>query len=266
VLDGAVDPTLSARQLAVGQAGGFELALRSYVEDCVDGDDCFLGDSVSAGLATIQGLVRSVDAAPLPTRDDDRPLQVGNAFTGIARALYDRRAWRILDQALRTALDGDGTLLLLLSDSYASRQPGGGYADNSLEANAAIDCLDDPSRLAPADVPSVLPELERASPTFGEVFAWGLTGCDGFPPRPDAARDPVVRAAGAPPIVVVGTTRDPATPYAWAVSLARQLQSGVLVTRDGDGHTGYNTGNACVDRAVEGYLLDGTVPRDGLRC
>jgi hypothetical protein len=75
-----------------------------------------------------------------------------------------------------------------------------------------------------------------------------------------------VRARGAAPIVVVGTTRDPATPYAWAVHLAHQLDSGVLVSRDGDGHTGYNTGNACVDHAVEGYLVGGVVPKDGLSC
>jgi hypothetical protein len=75
-----------------------------------------------------------------------------------------------------------------------------------------------------------------------------------------------VRAAGADPIVVIGTTRDPATPYEWAVHLADQLESGVLISRDGDGHTGYNSGNDCVDEAVEAYLVDGSVPEDGLSC
>jgi TAP-like protein len=103
------------------------------------------------------------------------------------------------------------------------------------------------------------------SPTFGELSAWGLTTCLGVEVE-STERDRDVRAAGAPPIVVVGTTRDPATPYDWAVSLADQLESGVLVTRDGDGHTGYNTGNECVDTAVEAYLLEGTVPEDGLSC
>jgi hypothetical protein len=78
-------------------------------------------------------------------------------------------------------------------------------------------------------------------------------------------REPIA-AEGAAPIVVVGTTNDPATPYEWSVSLAEQLASGVLVTRVGEGHTGYNKGNACVDGAVESYLIDGTVPEDGLRC
>jgi hypothetical protein len=75
-----------------------------------------------------------------------------------------------------------------------------------------------------------------------------------------------VRAAGAPPIVVIGTTRDPATPMKWAEALAEQLESGVLIRRDGDGHTGYNSGNDCVDDAVEAYLIAGRVPTDGLTC
>ena len=105
----------------------------------------------------------------------------------------------------------------------------------------------------------------EASPTFGGVFAWGLTDCGGIQVQSsEPARD--IRAAGAAPIVVVGTTRDPATPYEWAVSLADQLESGVLVSRDGDGHTGYNSGNECVDEAIEDYLIDGTVPEDGLSC
>jgi hypothetical protein len=65
---------------------------------------------------------------------------------------------------------------------------------------------------------------------------------------------------------VVGTTRDPATPYAWSVSLAKSLQNGVLVSRDGDGHTGYNAGNACVDDAVDRYLVSGEIPVNPTIC
>jgi hypothetical protein len=114
-------------------------------------------------------------------------------------------------------------------------------------------------------VPSQFPAFERASPVFGKVFAWGLTSCDGFTPRSDQ-KVPVIHAKGAAPIVVVGTTRDPATPYRWAVDLAHQLDSGVLVRRDGDGHTGYHTGNACIDAVVESYLVSGVVPADGTSC
>ena len=264
VLDGAVDVSLDAVSLSLGQAAGFERALTAYVDDCVEGGDCFLGDSTQEGLDTIAGILADLDAEPLPT-GDDRELTVGTGFLGVITPLYNRDYWYLLDQGLETAMDGDGTTLQLLADAYASRNPDGSYSDNSTEAIYAINCLDDPFAVTADEVPDYIPEFLEASPTLGEVFAWGLVGCGGIevqssePPR-------TIKAAGAAPIVVVGTTRDPATPYEWAVSLADQLESGVLVSRDGDGHTGYNSGNDCVDEALEAYLVDGTVPEDGLSC
>ncbi|MGZ6744778.1 MAG: alpha/beta hydrolase [Nocardioides sp.] len=265
VLDGAVDLSLGPKALALQQAAGFQTALESYVQNCVDTtDSCFLGDSVAAGLTRIQDFLDRVDAHPLPT-SGGRELTVGNAVYGIVTPLYNRDYWTILSQALRSGFAGDGSTLLLLSDAYASRSTSGGYDNNSMEAFYDISCLDDPYALPASQVPAVLPEFERASPTFGDVFAWGLTGCAGDQAR-TTEKPRHVEAAGAAPIVVVGTTRDPATPLSWARDLAAQLDSGVLVTRDGDGHTGYNSGNACVDHAVESYLVDGTVPQDGLAC
>jgi pimeloyl-ACP methyl ester carboxylesterase len=265
VLDGAVDLSIDSRQLSLEQAGGFETALRSYVQDCVDEGDCFLGDTLDDGLQTIQDLIASIDEKPLPASGSDRQLQVGNAFYGLVAPLYNRDYWTYLDQALQMALDGDGALLLALSDLYESRNDDGGYDDNSAEAIYAINCLDDPYSITADQVPAQLADFEKASPTFGDVFAWGLVGCHGVQVT-STEKPRTVKAAGAAPIVVVGTTRDPATPYQWAVHLAAQLDSGVLVSRDGDGHTGYNSGNDCVDEAIEGYLVDGTVPDDGLEC
>jgi hypothetical protein len=215
-------------------------------------------------VARIQRFLDEVDARPLPT-DTDRDLEVGNAYYGIVFPLYSRDFWIVLSQALESAFDGDGTTLLRLSDAYTSRTEDGEYADNRLEAFYDISCLDDPSAIAPSEVDEHLPSFEEASPTFGRSSAWGLTSCVGFEAR-TAERLGEVRAAGAPPIVVIGTTRDPATPMKWAEALADQLESGVLIRRDGDGHTGYHTGNDCVDEAVEDYLIDGRVPADGLAC
>ncbi len=265
VLDGAVDLSIDSRQLSLEQAGGFEVALRSYVQDCVDGGDCFLGDTVDDGLTTIQDLIAGVDEEALPTQLE-RPLEVGNAFYGLVAPLYNREYWEILDQALEMAIDdGNGTLLLRLSDIYESRNDDGTYSDNSAEAIYAVNCIDDPYSITADEVPDEIAAFEESSPTFGAVFAWGLMGCHGVQTQATETDDEI-NGAGAAPIVVVGTTRDPATPYQWAVHLADQLESGVLVSRDGDGHTGYNAGNDCVDEAVEGYLIDGTVPQDGLEC
>jgi len=264
VLDGAVDVSLDNRAMTLGQARGFETALSAYVQDCIDStDSCFLGSTVDEGLATIKDLLDRVDREPLPT-SGDRELRVGNAFYGVVTPLYNRDFWYVLSAALKQAVNGDGSALLQLSDLYASRGPDG-YQDNSAEAIFAINCLDDPSAIPFSQAPEEYAEFEEASPTFGRVFAWSLTGCSGIRAESTVER-PEIDAEGADPILVVGTTRDPATPYEWAESLADQLDSGVLLSRDGDGHTGYNSGNECVDTAVEDYLLEGTVPDDGTEC
>jgi pimeloyl-ACP methyl ester carboxylesterase len=265
VLDGAVDLRLDPRESALRQAGGFETALRSFLQSCVDAGDCDLGDSVDAGLATITDLLASLATDPVPTADSDRPLTEGAAFNGISAALYSQDTWSFLQQGLTSARDGDGTLLQAIGDAQSGRQPDGTYATNLYEAFPAISCLDNPYSVAPDQVAAQVPDFVAASPTFGEAFAWGMVACRGITDQA-TEKDRSITAAGAAPIVVVGTTRDPATPYSGAVSMAEQLESAVLVTRDGDGHTGYNQGNDCVDEAIESYLVDDVVPQDGLTC
>jgi pimeloyl-ACP methyl ester carboxylesterase len=265
VLDGAMDPGLSPLQLSLQQAKGFQTALDAYVRHCFSGGWCTLGATQQAALDRIHQFLADTDAHPVPTNDSARPLTAGYAYTGIGAALYDRGSWSYLTTGLEQAFKGNGTVLLALADLYTDRQSDGTYASNLMEANAAITCLDHPWSVPASRVPSLLPRFEKASPTFGADFAWSTTSCSGFHDRPEQ-QPPPVGAPGASPIVVIGTTRDPATPYAWAKALAAKLDSGVLVTRDGDGHTGYDKGNSCVDGAVEGYLVDGKVPRDGLTC
>jgi pimeloyl-ACP methyl ester carboxylesterase len=265
VLDGALDLSLGTRQQTLQQAAGFQQALEAYAANCVHSDvGCFLGKTVPDVLRTISDLVDSITAHPLPA-GGGRMLTGGNAFAGIGVTLYSRSYWVLLSSALRAALGGDGSLLLQLSDAYTARKSDGTYSNNSMEAFYDISCVDDPSWTPFSKVPALFPAFDKASPVFGRSFAWSLTQCRGFTPRSDQPV-PEVHAQGAPPIVVVGTTRDPATPFAWAVALAHQLDSGVLVRRDGDGHTGYQTGNPCVDDAVESYLVSGIVPKNNTSC
>ncbi|MBS4752184.1 alpha/beta fold hydrolase [Nocardioides sp. zg-ZUI104] len=266
VLDGAIDPSLSSRDGALSQAAGFETALRSYLAACVKAGDCFLGNNVEEGLARIKGLLEDIDAKPLETADPEgRKLTSGLAFYGLITPLYNEGNWPILDEALRKGLAGDGSVLLYLADFYGSREDGR-YTDNSLEAISVINCLDDPWAVTADEVPENFADFEKASPTFGRLFAWGLTACADIPFTATDSPDLEIDGSGAPPILVIGTTRDPATPYEEAVALANQLETGLLLTRDGDGHTGYNKGNKCVDDVVHRYLVDGVVPQDGKRC
>ncbi len=265
VLDGAVDPTVTAREGALEQGRGFQVALDAYVDDCLEDGDCYLGASRAAALQRITDFLDSVDATPL--RVGSRQLTAGTAFLGIITPLYNNDYWSYLDAALEAAFDGDGRILLQFADLYSSRKQGGGYSDNSSEAIYVINCLDDPGSVDPAKIPAEFPAFEKASPTFGRVFAWGLVGCRSLGPEPGTpAPDWNLDAKGAAPILVIGTTRDPATPLRWAQALASQLESGVLITRDGDGHTGFNMGNSCVDDAVEKYLIEGTAPARDITC
>lgn len=265
VLDGAIDPALSTRETSLVQARGFEVALRSYIGACMDRGGCFLGDDVDEGAQRIRRFLDDVEGQPIPA--GNRQLAVGHAVYGIWAPLYNEASWPTLDAALRSAFDGNGTPLMTLSDAYTSRGSDG-YVNNSLEALYAVNCLDHDDDIPSEDAVAQVPRFERASPTFGAIFAYGLSTCGQWPVQSveGAGRGVPLTAPGAAPILVVGTSRDPATPLVWAEALAEQLESGVLVSRDGDGHTGYNQGNACVDGVVEEYLVSGVVPEDDVSC
>lgn len=265
VLDGAMDPSLSAVDLNRDQTEGFENAFQSFAADCVKKKDCPLGTTSTAGAATqLKKLFTDLDAKPIPT-GASRPLGESLATTGVIAAMYDETAWPQLRDALAAARTGDGSGLLSLADSYYEREPNGTYA-NLMFANAAVNCLDlPPAFRSPQAVTQAVPDFEKASPVFGKGFAWAALNCSYWPVRPTGTAHHI-EAKGAAPIVVVGTTRDPATPYKWARSLAGQLASGTLLTYRGDGHTAYGRGSDCIDTAVNTYLLEGTPPPDGKQC
>jgi len=264
VLDGALDPALSNEEISLGQAKGFQTALDSYLNFCVNQGNCPLGDSVQEASNNLSEFLAQVDAEPLET-GTDRKLTEGLASMGIWLPLYAKDLWTWLTPALRSAIeDGDGNQLLVLSDYYAGRGENS-YDDNSMNALYAVNCLDHDDYITTDEVPSRIPAFEEASPVFGKGFAYSLATCAEWPVHSGNVTH-AMNAKGAAPIVVIGTTRDPATPYEWAVSLAEQLDSGVLIKRDGDGHTGFNAGNKCVDGAVNDFLVKGVVPADGLSC
>ncbi|MGI5481526.1 alpha/beta hydrolase [Streptomyces lavendofoliae] len=265
VLDGAMDPSLPTAELNRDQTAGFETAFRSFAADCVEQTACPLGTGTPAAAADrLKTFFARLDAHPVPT-GEDRPLGEALATTGVIAAMYDEAAWPQLREALTRAMGGEGSALLALADSYYEREDDGTYS-NLMYANAAVNCLDQPPAFtSPAQAAAAVPSFEKASPVFGRGLAWASLNCAYWPTKATGTAHRI-QADGAAPIVVVGTTRDPATPYKWAKSLAAQLSSGTLLTYDGDGHTAYGRGSDCVDTAINTYLLDGTVPPPGKRC
>lgn len=264
VLDGAIDPLADAHQVALDQTKGFEVALDSYLQYCVDQGSCPLGDSVKQGVDRFIQFFQDVDAQPLPT-SSGREVTEGLAFLGVIIPLYSKDSWPYLTTAMKQALGGQGDYLAQFSDIYTQRKPDGSYAANSQEANVPINCLDHPQDVSVKEILANRQEFIDKAPVFGSVGMWFDYGCSNWPVQ-STQDQPDFHAKGAKPIVVVGTTRDPATPYAQAVKLADELDSGVLLTREGDGHTAYGSGNSCIEDAVNGYLITGTPPTDGKTC
>lgn len=263
VLDGALDPSLSGLELSLEQAKGFEVALEAFLTDCVGRANCPLGSDLDAAYDTLETLLAEIDAEPLSTTKD-RELTQSLAETGMITPLYVELMWPQLRGALAAALQGDGTPLLNLADQYAERGPDG-YESNAGEAIYAVNCLDRTELDSVDEARAREAEFEKVSPRFGRSILWGSLPCAVWPVEATGeARE--IHAPGTDPILVVGTTRDPATPYEWSVRLAEQLESGVLLTREGDGHTAYGSDNECIDNTVEAFLVQGEVPEDGKVC
>ncbi|GAA2464075.1 alpha/beta hydrolase [Agromyces soli] len=265
VLDGAIDPAASEFEVSKAQAVGFEQALRAYMADCQSSADCPFSGDVDAGMAEVGALAASLDASPL-RGSDGRMVGADTYLTAIIAALYSPDSWTYLSQMFDSVMLGDADMALTLADFYYGRNPDGTYSDNSTEAFRAINCLDYPLRDGEGDLQAEAAEITAAAPVIGPYWGYDTGGgCELWPVQGDATRA-AIHAEGADPILVIGTTGDPATPYEWAVSLAEQLDSGVLVSYEGEGHTAYNKSNACVNDAVEQYFIDGTVPASDPKC
>ena len=267
VLDGVVDPAKSSTESALGQAAGFDLALRAFLENCqIYLVDCPLIGDIDEGAARIGAFLAEVDAEPVVTASG-RELTESLAVLGLAVTLYDtENGWPLARQALREVFeDGTAETLLLLSDFYTERQPDGSYGSNSNEVIYVVNCMDQGAQPGIDESIALLPEFEAASPVFGPYVATGSVPCAHWPVEPTNEPHEIV-AAGAAPILVIGTTGDPATPYESSVALAESLESGVLLTFEGNGHTAYAQGNTCIDERVDLYFLSGATPPEGTTC
>ena len=261
VLDGAIDPSLSLAEQGLGQAKGFEQALRTYVDYCQASAGCPLSGGTDAGVQQVRDLITSANSTPLSTSDPNRTVTGSDIVTALSEYLYTtEQSWEPLNKALDQAINHrDGSAFAATEEQdTASKDDSGG-------AFQAVTCLDYPVEGDKTTWAAQYEEAKRVAPIFGNTSVgmdlvcsvWGHNG----------TRKPTqIHAHGAAPILVVGTTGDPATPYAWSKSLAEQLDSGQLLTWEGNGHTAYGGNASCVNDAVDTYLISGTMPKEGLTC
>lgn len=268
VLDGPVDPSIGEPQDFTTQMGGFESAYRAYLADCLTGQDCPFSGTLETALAQSKTLFDGVAARKL-VASDGRMLTEGDLGTAISYPLYSEEAWPQLSQMLTLVKAGKPDAAFQFADAYNDRNSKGHYSSDADVYTAAL-CLDGvfPSDLA--GTRATMNTIAAAAPTIGAILSYSdwvhvSIACQNWPYK-SVLQPEQIHAAGAAPIMIVGTTNDPATPYSGAVSIAKQLDKGFLVTRKGQGHTAYGSGNTCIDDTVDAYLVKGTVPATDPLC
>ena len=264
VLDGAIDPNASSAEQNLTQAIGFDTALKAFIADCYQKSDCPLQAPASKAIRQIISLFTSTSKEPL-IGELDRPVTESLVVLGTASALYDPTSgWPQLKEAIREALNGVGKKFLALADEYTQRRRNGTYGNNETDAAFVIDCLDWRHNQTTSEIQNEAKNFASLAPVFGPYLAYAGLSCQFFPALSNAPDS--ITSISTTPVVIVGTTRDPATPFIWAQALHSTIQNSRLISLDGDGHTGYGHGSACVDAAVDLYLLHGKLPKKDLYC
>jgi len=262
VLDGAVDPSLDTLGLNRVQGEGFDRAFDAFAADCLaQAAACPWKPAGGPRKQAYLALAERIEAQPVPA--GRRRVGPSELVLGVARFLYSRESWPALASGLAEVESGRGTVVLAGFDDLVGRNPDGSFS-NLQEANVAINCLDNP---APKDVDAyerAAAAVARTAPAFGPTVVWSGLIC-GLWPVPTVGKAEPLRAPGTPPILVIGTTNDPATPFVWAEALASQLPQGRLLRHEGEGHTAYGD-NGCTTRIADAYLLRLELPPGPLRC
>jgi pimeloyl-ACP methyl ester carboxylesterase len=266
VLDGALDPSLDIMEVSRGQSEGFQVAVTRFAADCSTHRNCPWPGGKGAVLTGLNRLLAQLDRRPLPNREG-RDLVQAEALSAIFFSMYSPPVWPSLRLALLQARRGDGTGLQSMADYAAERTGPNTYANNMASAFPAISCWDAPAAPGAAGLRAAAQAWSRGArvPDMAKAMAWGNAACSQWYGHTTAAPAPASSTTSAP-ILVVGTTFDPATPYPWAVALSKQLTTSTLLTYRGDGHTAFGSGSRCINDAVSSYLLTGALPPVGTVC
>ena len=263
VLDGPVDPGASQFDLVVNQHRGFEEALEAYLVECDLTNSCPFAGSLEQRLRGVSDLYDELEQNPL-RHADGRLIDDGMLRTAMVTTLYAQSSWPLLTRMFDELQEGVTDTAIFLVDFYYDRE-GGVYQNNSMEAFIAINCLDYPVESDPAVLEAQADQLREAAPYTARPSGDGDLVCMNWPYPPKLNKGPV-RGEGANPVVILGTTGDPATPYNWSVSLNEQLENSVLLTLVGEGHLAYDERVTCINDPVDTYFVTGDLPEDGLTC
>jgi len=255
VLDGAVAPNISLREQELAQAIGFDKALDNYLSS--------------------QNKFKMKDVTKLLERSSSKPLKSESGrlateslvITAIAQSLYDSKSgWPALTNALELALEKrDPRAILELADRYNNRDSSGNYYSNQNDISIMITCLDWQENRTVDQMLAEQAIFKNKSSVFGPYLSFAALPCKYWKAKPKLPKLDLSKI-NTKPILVIGVTQDPATPYKWAQTLSKSFLNADLLTLKGEGHIGHNRGNKCVDSAVDSYFLTGEAPAKSLIC
>jgi len=271
ILDGAIDPNVPVLEQDIAQAVGFEKALSSFLQNCATLADCPLPKDETEARAELKTIIEKAAVDPLPMKNSNKRVATESLIVlGMASALYeDSFGWKQLRKAIAQAKEGVGELFIGLADMYADRGPDGKYISNQLDSGIVIDCLDWHDLRSEEEMQADAALFAERAPLLGPYLAYSGMTCKYLPlPKKDALtrETNMIKSIDTTPIIIVGTLRDPATPYQWSVGLHKVFKNSVLVSLDADGHTGEGRGSKCVDHATNKYLLTGITPQENISC
>lgn len=258
VLDG---PTAVGEAPQVSQVKGFDRTLTHFAAWCAK-RGCRLGNSKHQVLKSVRKLLNGLasDTIPAGRRDLTQTL----ATTGLAFALYSPAdQWDTLKTGLERALfDHDGTMLLTWADNYNDRDKAGNFGQFN-SAFPAIRCRDKKDK-GVRGARHKWKKEKKAAPTLGKFFGLDLS-CATWPVSATGDIQKPISYNGKPPVLLLGTTGDPATPYEYAEHMHKALKSSRLITLKANGHLAFDQ-STCVQRQVRDYFRHGRPPKSDNTC
>lgn len=261
VLDGAVEANGDRVAASARQAQGFDESFQRFAGWCAQ-RDCPIGRDTGTAESKFRQMIEPLKKTPLQV--GDRKLSHSDANTAIIQAMYSDRLWETALKGLQELKQNKGNTLLQLADQYLGRAQDGTYS-RIQDAFVAIRCVDEP------------PIKDRATLESNRRRLLELLGNDTIPtdetalgpcafwPAPHTSEPHAPNVNGAPQVLVISTTGDPATPYQSGVDLAQALGARLL-TYNGNQHTAFLANIGCVDSVGTNYLVDLRLPETDSAC
>ena len=255
----------------LGSDAGAASTLGEFFRLCdAAGSDCAFAPN---SQARYEALAQRVLADPIVLVDPTGTIRVTYAALVGATlgALYAPAAWPDFAQALASleaAASAADVRQRLAAVVAALAAPAAVQEDypNFVEASPGVACGETDNPPSYDAWPAAAAAADQQHRYFGRPWTWISSICQPWPGQDADRYTGPWTATTANPVLVIGNSFDPATPYQGAQTVADLLPNSTLLTYAGWGHTAFLSGNFCVDSTVVSYLITRQTPAAGTVC